>query len=469
MLEMLANVLSKLGATQIGGATLLEMREHEERTCSLPGGHVEEISAQLFERLALAIDENLIKVEVLRGRRGGSHVAVSTTSNVGFASSSVGIFVRVLPKVGTEQMLNLALLAEMIPPWSPSGAQVSPVLDQALIEWTLRSFEGALSRLLARGGLRNTHESLRQTLRGRIKGRLLVSPWIRNAVRGAPHLIPCEFPSLEIDNPANRCLLWATHLALSANRRLPNHRPLEAKLRQLQRQLSGVSLVKAPGRHIDVRTLPSSLRHYSEALVAAQMIIDAVNLGSNPGELESMALSIDMNVVYELAFYNGLRQVVASARRHDEWRLTLRSASGDARSMLMIPDIWVEGSQSDPAVVIDTKWKAPKKSDGGAELVSASESKTIRLQTQDIYQVTAYALEALNRLHAKGVTRCVGALVYPTLRDVPPLERSMTISEKEVLVRVVGWNIAASTSAEIARVWQLIRGTKEAEKGVEAA
>lgn len=466
---MLAEILSKLGAAQIGGTTLLEMREHEQRACPLPRGQVEEISAQLFERLSLAIDKNLIAVEILRDRRGGTSVVFSTSSNVGFASGSAGTFVRVLPKVGTEQMLSLALLAEMIPPWTPGGAQVSPVLDQALIEWTIRSFESALRRLLARGGLRNTHESVRGTLRGRIKGRLLVGPWIRNAVRGAPHLIPCEFPSLEIDNPANRCLMWATHLALSANRRLPNHRPLEARLRQLQRQLSGVSLVKPNARRIDVRTLPSSLRHYSEALSAAQMIIDAVSLGSNPGEIESMALTVDMNVVYELAFYNGLRLIAPNARRHDEWRLTLLSTTGDARSTLMIPDIWVDGSQADPAVVIDTKWKAQKRAGSDTELVSASESKTIRLQPQDIYQVTAYAMEALDRLHSTGVRRCVGALVYPTMRDVPTLERSITMSEKEVLVRVVGWNISAPVLAEIPRVWQLIRDTKERGQSAEAA
>ena len=454
---MLAELLSKLGVVQHGNVQLLEMREHEERTCNLPRGSIEEASAQLFEHLALAIDKRLVEVNVLRERDGNSKVVVTTSSNVGFASGAQSLFVRVLPKVGTEQMLSLALLAEMLPPWAPGGAQVSPVLDQALIEWTIRSFEAALRRFLARGGLRNTHESVQDVLRGRIKGRLLVRPWLRSAVRGAPHLIPCEFPSLEIDNSANRCLMWATHVAIAASRRLPNHLGLEAKLRQLQRQLSGVTLAK-PVRAIDVRTLPASMRHYSQALVAAQMIIDAVNLGSNPGELASMALSLDMNLVYELAFYNGLREGVPSARRHDEWRLTLKSAMGTKRSTLMIPDIWVDGSKDEAAVVIDTKWKAPRQSERGEDLVTAAESNTIRLQPADLYQVTSYAIEALDRLHAKDVTQCVGALVYPTLGNVPVLERTITMGDRRIVVCVVGWNIGAPPSEEINRVWRQIRG-----------
>lgn len=476
---LVSSVLKGIGLDWDAGGShaVLQLFEHESRTCSLPEGTTDAVLNDVSDILSGAIGAGLLTVEARRDITGTSRLVIETSSMVGFASSTSRsggrAFVKVHPKVGTSRMLELAMLADMLPHWQPGGAHVSPGLDEALLEWTIGAFGQALRRLLARGGLRNTHERIRDDLKNRMRGRLLVGPWLRNVARGAPHVIPSEFPSLEFDNPANRMLRWAIHVGIVVARSLPHAGVIVERLRQADRLFAGVTLARPRKPLLDPRALPANLRHYTEAVRLAKLVLESVHLGSIPGEIEAMSIALDMNTVYERAFFNGLSAIQPDASRHDEWRVDLETPS-DAqqngrimRSTLMIPDVWIEGDAYRLPVVIDTKWKnvlsRVSNQVEAEDLLPSGETRTVRLRPEDLYQATAYAVEALHRRTERGEVAegCVVALVYPSLNSIPDLGREIRLGSTRVLVRIVCWNVANPVAPEIGAIWNRLQKVAE--------
>ena len=284
--------------TSIG---VLDMIEHERRTLILPEGTAGVVLREVVELLAVAINRGLLTVVTTMDAFGTSRLDVASTNIVGFASSfsNAGehIFVRIRPKVGTTRMLELAALAGMLPRGRLGGGYVAPTLEKALLEWTIGAFEEALRDLLTQGGLRSCHDRTQGNLKNRVRGRLLAGSWLRNVAKGAPHVIPCEFPSLEFDHHINRVLRWAIHVGITVARSIPDADHIAHRLLQVDRHFAGITVATPQKLLPDPRALPPNLRHYSNALILARLVLESTQLGSDPGAIKSMTIALDMNKV----------------------------------------------------------------------------------------------------------------------------------------------------------------------------
>ncbi|WP_287805525.1 hypothetical protein [Diaphorobacter sp.] len=458
---------------------VLDLTEHETIAINLKRAESDEVLSEIAEALSAGIAKGLVSVAVRTDAAGAVKLVITTNSTVGFASSGPrsadGIFVRVRPKVGTRRMLELAALAGMLPNWTPGEAFLSETPEDALVEWTLRAYAQSLNYLLAAGGLRNTHERIRRQLNGRLRGRLLVGPWLRNVARGAPHHIPAEYPSLQRDNASNRLLRWALHLGILAARRLTNGKAVTEQLRRIERHFGSVSVVCPKGPLLDLRSLPPNHRHYSEALKLAHYVVENIHLGGEAGDHQGTAIALDMNQVYERAFFQGLRMIEPMAVRQEAWTVTLTSLDAGSpgnhvkRLTRMIPDVYVSGDVGSGRmpVLIDTKWKKviwQEQEVGEADdLLGPAKSSLVRVRPEDLYQATAYALEALQRSQASSQLHegCVTALVYPSLDDTPSLGREVKLGGSRIVVRLVGWNVSHDIRSGIETVWRELQAAAE--------
>lgn len=462
--------------------SVLDLPEHATIAIGLMRAESDQALSDVAEALSAGIAKGLVAVSVRTDATGAATLVITTNSTVGFASSrprsAGGIFLRVRPKVGTRRMLELAALAGLLPDWTPGEAFISETLEDALVEWTLQAYAQALNHLLAAGGLRNTHERIQRQLNGRLRGRLLVGPWLSNVARGAPQHIPAEFPSLERDNEPNRLLRWAIHLGVLAARQLANGNSLAEQLRRIERHFGGVSVVRPQVPLLDLRSLPPNHRHYRESLKLARYVVENIHLGPEAGDHQGTAIALDMNQVYERAFFQGLRKIEPKAVRQEVWPVALTSLdSGSSGAQVkkvtrMIPDVYVTGDVESGRmpVLIDTKWKKvilqEQEVAQAEDLLDPAKSSLVRVRPEDLYQATAYALEALQRSQTSGHSNegCVTALVYPTLDDAPSLGREVKLGASRIVVRLVGWNVAQDVQSGIETVWRGLQAAAEGHK-----
>jgi 5-methylcytosine-specific restriction endonuclease McrBC regulatory subunit McrC len=453
---------------------LLDFVERETRAISIDRSAAPAILAEISDFLARAIEEGLLVIEISGGLGVPCRMLFSTSSTVGFATcvnvDGHRTLVRVRPKVGTHRMLELAALAKMLPKWHPGGASVSPTIDRALIEWTIGAFENSLRHMVSRAGLRNTHQLTRSNLKNRVRGRVISGLWLKNLARGCPNVVPCEFPSLEFDNAANRMLRWALHIGIALTRPTPETRDIADRLRRIDKHFSLVMLVQPRKLLINAIQLPPNLRHYAETLQLARLVIDSAHLGTDPGSIDSVSIAIDMDQVYERAFFNGLREIEPRVDRHSAWSFELITSEVSAgaissrRSAQMVPDIVVDMQENFLPVVIDTKWKSvfsptPSSRPDGGELVKTSETSTIRLRREDLYQITSYGVELLHRSGSRdaAIRECLAALVYPSLQPTLDLGREIRLGDRCIRLKLMGWNIAEPAIAGISAVWERIK------------
>ncbi|MGG7607420.1 5-methylcytosine restriction system specificity protein McrC [Massilia sp. BKSP1R2A-1] len=460
-------VLARLGVqmTHESGQCVLDLAEHETRTAEIDPECPHSVLEEVFEVLSGAMEAGLISAETRRPPGERTCLVIEATSIVGVVSSllpdGMRLFARVRPKVGTARMLELAVLAKMMPDWN-GGVFVSESVEDALLEWTIGAFDHALHVLLARGGLRNTHERVNATLVNKVTGRLLVVPWLRNVSRGRPHLVPCEFPSLEFDNPVNRFLRWAIYVGITVARTVTRSDRLVERLEKRDRQFAGARLVRPPSPWPDPHALPANLRHYAQAVTLARLVLNNIRVGVNAGRVEGTSISLDMNKVYERAFCNCIQTLHPEAYKQDEWSVPLLRQSRDgsgaevAKTMTMIPDIWIDGDQERFPIVMDTKWKQVFRKSEAVVANELSATGPVRLRPEDLYQATAYALETLHRRPSYGnedITGCLAALIYPTTAVVSDLGREIRVGNARIIIQLVGWNVTVPAENEVREIW----------------
>lgn len=450
---------------------LLDLVEHERREIELgrsPSAAEMEGVRGLLRLMAGPQSNSLLSISVTSDVSSDFKMTLKASEVVGFTSASDGdlrIFVQVRPKVETSRMIELAGWAGMLPPWSAVGVQIGEDEDSSWLEGTLRAFDDAVSGLIEGGGLRSTHERVRADLRNRVRGRVLLGPLVRNFGRGFPDLIPCEFPSLEMDNPVNRILRWAVHLAALAAADLPAVHDLTDRFRAAQQNFAGVTLIRPrPGSIPTRESLSPGMRHYHRALHVARLLIDSIHLDAKPGETATVTMAINMNDVYERAFLALLHDFVPAAVGHEQWPIELSPPGKNViRRTKMEPDVWIAGDQSRLPVVIDTKWKDVLSNVAPDDLlVPDEETKTIRLRSTDLYQIVAYALECVRRMPPEEATRgCVAALVYPTLTELPDFGLKYDMGEAGLDIRFVAWNLRRPLQESIEDLWGRLRTAAE--------
>lgn len=443
----------------------IELREHQTYERFVPASYDDAIFSQIFTSFDAAVKQGLVELEMALARAGGFHLKLRTASIVGHSVVSDNdkrIFLAVRPKVPAARILQLALAAENLPSWKAdltTGADT----DESTIEWTIAAFIAAVQDLLSTGGVRSSHERVKDELQARVRGRLLTVPYVRNVALGKPDKVPCEFGALHMDNVANRLIRWSLHVCALIARELPKAEQTLAKLRRLDLSFSGAPLViMAPRDLANVISLPAGFRHYRAALSWAHVILRRFSLDARMGSYSAPSVSLDMNKLYEAAFYNLLRKHAPSAERQVNWPVNFTTNDESvSRRALYKPDVFIPASAGRSAVVLDTKWKKtkPKLLDGAPDDVAfaAQATQLVPIDTGDLYQLTSYVLEAM----AKEAGRCVGMLVYPTLGRVDTWTRSVAIGPKVVAIHLVGWDVSVAPQDGVEKVWQHIDSNRE--------
>jgi 5-methylcytosine-specific restriction endonuclease McrBC regulatory subunit McrC len=73
-------------------------------------------------------------------------------------------------------------------------------------------------------------------------------------------------------------------------------------------------------------SLPPNLRHYSTALNLASALLHGMNLSVSHGSAPAPSVAIDMNDLYEEAFYKISKRVRPSIQKAPVWGLVLSQA-----------------------------------------------------------------------------------------------------------------------------------------------
>ena len=268
-----------------------------------------------------------------------------------------------------------------------SGVRLAPQ-DQAplmhragdLFEMLLARFV-ELTRALVREGLARTYREVQEN--GTVfRGRLVVGAHLReNFVRKERLYVAYEVH--DADNLPNRILHRALDRVLKTTGSPDLARQAEAALADFP----DVSL--APIRDSEWSTLRFDRRteRYREALVLARMILRDERPDFRWGDQRVIALLFDMNALFESYLYEALRGLSGVSVRSQSPHRFWRPATGAAAWLK--PDLLVSVHGSSAPIVLDAKWKIPKKG---------------RPADDDLRQLFAY-------LHAFGSAE--GALVYP--------------------------------------------------------
>jgi 5-methylcytosine-specific restriction endonuclease McrBC regulatory subunit McrC len=442
----------------------IELREHQKHELLLPSWFDVALVGRLFQSFDAAIKQGLVEVDVALEKTGGFRLKLSTSNIVGHAivtDNDKRVFLAVRPKVPTSRILQLALAAENLPAWKAElTTGVDP--DASTLEWTVAAFTAEVETLLSTGGVRSSHERRTEELRARVRGRLLITPYVRNMALGKPDRIPCEFGTLHFDNLPNRVIRWTLHICSMIVKELPQSERLLKQLRRVDISFSGVHLVQPSHRDMaNLTSLSAGFRHYKRALSWAQVILKRFNLDAHVGSYSAPSVGLDMNKLYEGAFFNLLKKHAPTAQRQVSWPIKFLNEEGDVkRKATYKPDILIPGDTRNLALILDTKWKAPKprpSEDKDDILFVENKAQLIPILTTDLYQITSYALEAT----AQEESECVGMLVYPTLGKVDVLRRRLAIGPKALTIHMIGWDVTAAPDESVLEVWQYIEKTRE--------
>ncbi len=420
----------------------------------------------------IAATHRLVSVDVDTGDPTNFRVTLRASARCGFASNLTPgghLHWTTLPKVEATSWLELVALAEGWTSLSLSNHTHRGVDEiEAFDDLLVRAYLDALDRLFsvtgtqtspAGGGLRRTYDERRETLRGRVKGRLDLVGYLREVASGRPDRAPCRFSAFDLDNNYNRALRFALHVCMQLPMRAALHQDdLAARARTLDSRFAGVSWSRVTRADVpSLRHPPRSFRAYERtgALPLARFIIQHLSLSDHNGGAALPGLSFTMHALFEQAFAH------EAARRwgqpvddiaQQEWRFGFE---GIPVGKGFKPDVLVRPRDDDPSqqtvFVFDTKWKAAYfERPSATDQMAASEvdvivpgEHRIRLNNADLFQIIAYAEMARRRSD----NRVVAALVYPFGgQGLPPPPgrlkwRTGPQAADDVSVWVVAWDV----------------------------
>jgi hypothetical protein len=301
------------------GAMVLRLREHSVLDVPVHDTATHDSIRQLHQALLPATSSGLVAVSVGVDADGQLIVRLRTSSVVGFAVVSDGsqqLLLCVDPKIPQARFLELAQLAGLLPPWTTGEATLAPSTSSAITSWILAAFADALGRLFSTGGIRGTHEQVSAVLQGRVRGRIDITRLVRQFALSRPSDIPCVFPSHVFDNVWNRRLKYALHVARQLAGLHMSESALQQRFSIYDARLAAVTLEKPKRFHRSSARLPRSLQHYATALMFADWIIDNCSLTGGVGAMRSVSVALDMDKVFESAFFRGIQAIEPSARGH---------------------------------------------------------------------------------------------------------------------------------------------------------
>ena len=433
----------------------LELAEHEIREV-LIGAHEAYDLSDFTNLLSQAIEVGLIELDFKVGWDRTTRVIIKTKNIVGIAAceyNGYSLFLKVEPKVGTSKLLDLVIASGNAPDWTKS-VQVDTKDISSVLEWKVRAFCRSVSELVARGGVRGHHLRKRENLTGIVKGRVVVSEFINSFARGRPEVIPCEYPSFEVDHKYNRLIKWCLRFSKLSLIELGIAPDLERNISDLERHFMDVKNVPPSPQFIKkTGKMPPNLRHYDEVIGLAKFLLVDLQFIAKPGTKSAGAIAIDMNQAYESAFRNLSSLLLPELSSKPLWRRPLYDLHGkkEMSQIRLFPDLFLEEDDAGCAVILDTKWKSiygSKNPDGAA---SEFENYLVSPRTSDIYQATFYGLHWLKS--QKISSECLCVLLYPTIGRALELRDSFSDDGGRIKIAFLGWDLSDDLESSVNAIW----------------
>lgn len=441
---------------------IVTLSENEPLEIQLPSLPDPQALAGLQFMLRRSGADNLLKVSYKFDDAGRPCLRLDPGDAIGFSALADPrgrrILLRVESKLPNVALLELCTLAERLPSWHPGEVSIDLAPAPELGVWIIQAFAQVLRHLVEAGGLKPSHELATGHLRNRLRGRLLIPQYVHALAAGHPNVIPCEYPSLDLNNGPNQILRWALHLAIVAAAELPTLRSTLRVLHALVPRFHRIELrPPRPRVLLASATLPPSMRSsYARPLQLARMLIDSIHFDPSVGDQPAPTVAISMEKVFEKAFANMVEQEADSATLQDRWTVDFSSdpRSGDsaqakttAKSTFK-PDIWIPSSSDRPSIVIDTKWKVTTKQTDDADIVVTGGT---RLRSSDLFQITTYALQLLA---VRNERACIAVLVYPGSADTESLVHTVIAGGLTIEIRLEFWNVTTQPGRSFGRLWE---------------
>jgi 5-methylcytosine-specific restriction enzyme subunit McrC len=257
-----------------------------------------------------------------------------------------------------------------------------------LIAWFLADVEAFALRYLRRG-----YEMRREVLEGGLRERLLLEEYVAGGLgEGRPQEVPCEFPTLTRDTPANRAIRATVQLALRRRRALTRPTARAALGRMGRRVLSlfaGVTAERLGSGSFGSLSRSPQPRHYRRVLAHCEAFASGLYMDLQLGAHERNAFLWDMNLLFQEALRGILADWPGAALERDRPRSTISDAAGSySRRSKVDPDFVLRLPQG-KWLLLDAKYK-----DAEVPLEQTTEvpvgNRRLRVSRADVYQAVAY-------------------------------------------------------------------------------
>lgn len=381
--------------------------------------HGPPVVVQLSDQEAHCLSTGTAELRVVPTRSAG-HYEVSATYHVGTIVLPQRV-VRIAPKVPIARLMHLLGFA---PELMHYRGVAEHARDADVVGVMKHVYSVALGHAMERG-LVNEYRVAEDELVG-VRGRVDEKDLFLRRFGVFPP-IRCEFQEYGPDCEVNRRLRAAASLLARSGA------PSESATRRLRASLQRLDEVEAV--RYDTSRLQPLRRHrlldrVEPALSIAESILGNASLELRGGQTPALALTFDMNRVYERYVARALRSHLGLSTR--AWCEQPRALYVDeAKSVPMTPDIVWYGDDLRPQLVIDSKYKSVKNA-----------------PADDIYQMVAYCT-------ALGLKD--GVLVYPEVEPAVHRVRGSAIRVHQALLAIDGdlGSLQAAVGALADQVTQL--------------
>ncbi|WP_029260291.1 5-methylcytosine restriction system specificity protein McrC [Microbacterium sp. Cr-K29] len=261
--------------------------------------------------------------------------------------------------------------------------------------------------------LRRSYRTRRVVLNGRVRGRVLVGPYVSRSLTNArANEIPCSITERTIDTGNNRLLKAGLRRVAKLARALP----IPAAQRAVGRAVAGalplfadVSDVEIGPAELRAVSVRGPERHYASIVATTIDLLQGRYLGQKVGQANVESFLWSMPHLFQEAVRGIIGESDQLALR-SERRPTAKYFDGAGvklRASRIDPDYIVDGPRG--VVLLDAKYKDALNLRGeDTDLIESASGPTLRVTRSDIYQLAAY------RQHASWDAAPV-ALVYPVV------------------------------------------------------
>lgn len=262
--------------------------------------------------------------------------------------------------------------------------------------------------------LRRSYRTRRVVLNGRVRGRVLIGPYINRSLTSArANEIPCAITERTVDTANNRVL----KAGLRRVAKLAQALPVPAAQKAVRRAVAGaiplfadVTDTEMNATQLRAVSTRGPERHYESIIATTIDLLQGRYLGQDLGMANVESFLWSMPDLFQEAV-RGILGESEAFTLHGERRPTAKyydGAGSRLRSSRIDPDYILDGR--DGIVLLDAKYKDALPGLGGTDtdVVESKSGPSLRVSRSDLYQLAAY------RQHSAWNAAPVG-LVYPVI------------------------------------------------------